>query len=81
MSKLCGREVCDPRAYLGKLNDLASQLSDKSRRPYLEIIITIKWLNGTKIFYMQHDTVLYDLKKDMQCQPNGADHSPQVPSF
>ena len=69
MSKLCGREVCDPRAYLGKLNDLASQLSDKSRRPYLEIIITIKWLNGTKIFHMQHDTILYDLKLHEWSQP------------
>ena len=64
-----------------KHKDLASQLSDKSRRPYLEIIITIKWQNGTKIFDMRHDTVLYDLKKDRQGQPNGADHSPQVPSF
>jgi hypothetical protein len=31
--------------------------------------------------YMQYDAVLYDLKKDRQCQPNGAARSPQVPSF
>ncbi len=64
-----------------KHNDLASQLSEKPRRPFLEIIIIIKCLNGTMVFYMQYDAVLYDLKKDRQCQPNGADRSPQVPSF
>ena len=35
----------------------------------MEIIMITKWLNGAKIFTMQYDAVLYDLKLREWSQP------------